>query len=194
MKIIGITGPTGAGKTTALRALQALGAEIIDADAVYHGLLATNRALNSDLQARFPAAYVGEVLDRKALGNVVFRDPAALAELNRIIIPYINAETDRLIAHARAAGLPGVGLDAINLIGSGMEALCDTTVAIVAPDELRVRRIMVRDSIDETYARARIAAQQPCSYYAEHCHHTLVNDGDQTAFAQEAHALFAALL
>ncbi|MCD8144408.1 MAG: threonylcarbamoyl-AMP synthase [Oscillospiraceae bacterium] len=194
MKLIGITGPTGAGKTTALRELTALGAEIIDADAVYHELLSSSRELNSALKARFPSAYRGETLDRKALGNIVFHDESALADLDGIILRYVNAETDRRIEAARESGLPGVGIDAINLIGSGIDERCDATVAIVAPDELRVSRIMARDGISEEYARSRINAQKPCSFYAAHCGFVLENDGDEAAFAQQARELFTALL
>ncbi len=194
MKLIGITGPTGAGKTTALRELIALGAEIIDADAVYHQLLASDQSLNDELCARFPSVYVEGVLDRKALGNIVFHDETALADLNRITIYYVNRETTRRIEAARAAGRIGVGLDAINLIGSDMAQLCDATVAIVAPDALRIPRIMARDNISEEYARSRIAAQKPCAYFSEHCDHTLENDGDPADFARRANELFTLLL
>ena len=84
MKRIGITGPTGAGKTTALQALAELDAHIIDADAVYHALLESSATLRAELTARFgPSILDGEGrVNRKALGGVVFGDPAALAELN----------------------------------------------------------------------------------------------------------------
>ena len=80
MKVIGITGPTGAGKTTALNALRSLGGQIIDADAVYHDLTRSSPALRAELEARFGPVYNGETLDRKKLGAVVFQDQKALAE------------------------------------------------------------------------------------------------------------------
>ena len=80
MKVIGITGPTGAGKTTALNALRSLGGQIIDADAVYHDLTRSSPALRAELEARFGPVYNGETLDRKKLGVVVFQDQKALAE------------------------------------------------------------------------------------------------------------------
>lgn len=102
MKRIGITGPTGAGKTTALQALVELDAHIIDADAVYHALLESSATLRAELTARFgPSILDGEGrVNRKALGGVVFGDPAALAELNAITHRFILAEIDR-------AGPPG---------------------------------------------------------------------------------------
>ena len=84
MKVIGITGPTGAGKTTALNALRSLGGQIIDADAVYHDLTRSSPALRAELEARFGPVYNGETLDRKKLGAVVFQDQKALADLNAI--------------------------------------------------------------------------------------------------------------
>ena len=194
MKLIGITGPTGAGKTTALNELTALGAELIDCDAVYHELLESSEEMNGALKARFPAAYVEGKLDRKRLGNVVFRDKAALAELSRITVYYINEEINRRIEAARTAGLPGVGVDAINLIGSGIEERCDATVAIVAPAEFRVKRIMARDGISEEYAWNRIKSQQPNSYFEAHCDYVLRNDSTAEEFAAKARALFLNLL
>lgn len=194
MKLIGITGPTGAGKTTALRQLTALGAELIDCDAVYHELLEHSREMNEALERHFPAAYVDGKLDRRRLGDVVFRDKVALAQLSELTLPYINEEINRRVEAARDAGLPGVGVDAINLIGSGIEKRCDATVAIVAPAEFRVKRIMARDGISEEYAWNRIMSQQPNSYFEANCDYVLDNNGTAGEFSAKARALFTALL
>lgn len=133
MKVIGITGPTGAGKTTALNALRSLGGQIIDADAVYHDLTRSSPALRAELEARFGPVYNGETLDRKKLGAVVFQDQKALADLNAITHKYVAQETARRIASARQAGVPAVGIDAIALLESPLAAYCDRTLAITAP-------------------------------------------------------------
>lgn len=108
MKVIGITGPTGAGKTTALGALEELGAVVIDCDAVYHRLLAESAPLRAALTGRFGPGILGldGGVDRKKLGNVVFNDPAALADLNAITHRFVMEEVDRAIARAEAEGRP----------------------------------------------------------------------------------------
>lgn len=193
MLVIGITGPTGAGKTTALNALTALGGRIVDADAVYHQLTATSPALRRELEARFGPVYAGGDLDRKKLGQVVFQDPQALADLNAITHKYVAQETRRQIDEARQAGAPAVGIDAIALLESPLAAYCDCTVAVTAPEELRVKRIMAREGISEEYARLRVEAQKPSAWFQEHCDYTLENTEADTpeTFAQRARTFFA---
>ncbi len=196
MKVIGITGPTGAGKTTALNALRSLGGQIIDADAVYHDLTRSSPALRAELEAQFGPVYNGETLDRKKLGAVVFQDQKALADLNAITHKYVAQETARRIAAARQAGVPAVGIDAIALLESPLAAYCDRTLAITAPEELRVKRIMAREGISEDYARMRVAAQKPSAWFQAHCDDTLESTETDTVetFSQRARALFQQML
>ena len=132
MKRIGITGPTGAGKTTALGVLTDLGAHIIDADAVYHRLLEESGPLRAALAERFgPSILTPEGrIDRKALGNVVFGDPEALDELNTITHRFIGEEIHRQLTQAERDGRPAAAVDAIALIESGLGEGCDAVVGI----------------------------------------------------------------
>lgn len=193
MVVIGITGPTGAGKTTALNALTALGGRIIDADAVYHQLTASSPDLRRELEERFGPVYANGDLDRKKLGQVVFQDPQALADLNAITHKYVARETRRQIDAAKEAGAPAVGIDAIALLESPLADYCDCTVAVTAPEELRIRRIMAREGISEDYARLRVEAQKPSAWFQEHCDYTLENTEADTpeTFAQRARVFFA---
>lgn len=198
MKIIGITGPTGAGKTTALRALADLGACVIDADAVYHRLLEESAPMREALTARFGASILddGGKIDRKRLGNLAFGDPAALADLNAITHRFVEEEIARLEAQAAREGRPAVAIDAIALIESGVADRCDAVVGVLAPRELRVKRIMAREGIPEDYARRRVEAQREDEFYRTSCGYLLENngEGDEAAFADRARTLFAQLL
>lgn len=192
MTIIGITGPTGAGKTTALRELEKLGGAIVDCDAVYHELLESDIALQNELEQAFgPLKGERGAFDRKKLGGVVFRDPAALKQLDAIVWPYIGRAVDVRLEQARQQGRPCAAVDGITLIESGLGARCDTTVAVLAPVEERVRRICLREGISEDYARARVSAQKQDDYFRANCDHILMNDCAQAEeFALRAKTLF----
>lgn len=175
MIVFGITGPTGSGKTTALQCIANKGGAVLDLDAVYHGLLKTDKNLIGELDARFPGVIVDGELDRKALGNIVFADQNALMDLNAITGKYIMAETDRLLAEAKEQGRPMAAIDAINLLESNLPFRCDYVLAVTAPVDIRVQRLMARDNISEEYARLRISAQHSNEYYEELCDYTLRN-------------------
>lgn len=196
MIVIGITGPTGAGKTTALHQIEKLGGAVVDCDAVYHRLLKSNTALQSALCNRF--GDIGDAnggIDRKALGGVVFGDAKALADLDAIVKPYIAAAVEGALSTAREQGRRLAAVDGITLIESGLGERCDTTVAVLAPVEDRVRRICAREGIGEEYARARVAAQKSDAFFRANCDHVLLNDfADPEQFAQGARAVFEQLL
>ena len=178
--ILGITGGTGCGKTTLLKEIEGLGGRILDCDAIYHGLLATDRELLGAIEARFPGVAADGGLDRKKLGSIVFSDPDALLDLNRITHSAVKREVI-----ARLEAKPALAaIDAIALVEGGLAELCDLTVAVTAPEAVRVRRLMARDGIAEEYARARIAAQKPESYFAQRCDFVLHNDDGLEEFRE----------
>lgn len=188
--IIGITGGTGCGKTTALEVIAQLGGMILDCDAIYHDLLRTNRDLLRQIAARFPGTVENSQLLRKKLGQVVFSDPQALSDLNGI--------THRFVCQAVEETLktkpPLAAIDAIALVESGLSRLCDVTVAVTAPVDVRVARLMVRDRIPESYARARIAAQPSEDFFRTHCDYVLENNGTAQEFREKCLAFFSGLV
>ena len=108
-----------------------------------------------------------------ALGLIVFQDAEKLASLDAIVCAHVPRECARRMAESNAKL---IGLDAIKLIECGLGAICDVTVAVTAPEEVRVRRIMARDGITEDYARSRVAAQQSAEYFRARCDREFVND------------------
>lgn len=196
MTIIGITGPTGAGKTTVLNVLTDMGGVILDCDAVYHELTCSCEPMRQELAGRYgDDIFDGDgQLRRKVLGAIVFEDEHALTDLNEITHRYVYQAVERVIAHAEKAGSPAVAIDAIALLESGLGALCDVTVAVTADDELRVRRIMARDNISEAYARKRVEAQKPSRWFEERCTYTLRNDGDPSELETRARKLFETMI
>lgn len=196
MIVIGITGPTGAGKTTVLNVLRELGGAVADCDGVYHELLSTSVPMREELAARFGPGIFDENGDlrRKELGAIVFGDPDALADLNAITHRHIVSELERRIAQAEGEGRPAIALDAVALLESGAGTLCGTTIAVTAPEELRVGRIMAREGIGEDYARARVKAQKPSAWFEERCAHTLRNEGEKASLEKQARELFKSIL
>ena len=175
---IGITGGSGSGKTTLLQCIAERDGLILDCDAIYHRLLTEDPALLAAIEARFPGVTENSQLQRKKLGNIVFSDEKALSDLNKITHTAVKDEVLRQLS----AGPKLAAIDAIALFEGDLAALCDVTVAVTAPLEDRVARLMARDGITEEYARQRIAAQRSDAEFSALCSHTLENNGDICAF------------
>ena len=187
--ILGITGGTGCGKTTLLNCIAERGGLILDCDAIYHDLLRTDPALLSAIEARFPGSVENGALQRKKLGNLVFSDEKALEDLNAITHGAVKAEVLR-----RLTGKPKLAaIDAIGLFEGGLATLCDITVAVTAPEEARIQRLMVRDGIGRDYAKRRIAAQKSAEWFRERCDYCLENNGTQADFQKTSLAFLRKL-
>ena len=141
--IIGITGGTGCGKTTLLEVISQLGGLVLDCDAIYHRLLQTDETLLSAIENRFPGTVENGTLQRKKLGAIVFADKQALSDLNQITHSAIKNEVVRLLDQKPKLA----AIDAIGLFESGINELCQLTVAVTAPEAVRIRRLIARDGI-----------------------------------------------
>ena len=193
MTVIGITGPTGAGKTTALEVLAEMGFEVVDCDALYYELLRSDEELRRALRNAFGEVFLPDgSLDRRAVARRVFGDRLELAKLNGIVFPAMSAAVERKIGNCSQKGL---AIDAVNLIESGMGRLCRATVAVTASPDVRLRRIMARDGLTEDQARARMAAQKSADWYGDNCSFLLENRGeDRDAFAEMVRSFFQNLM
>ena len=179
--ILGITGGTGCGKTTLLNVIRDAGGLVLDCDAIYHDLLTRDDALLSAIDARFPGVVENGRLLRKKLGAIVFADKQALEDLNAITHGAIRQEVLRQLE-----GSPKLAaIDAIALFESGLAELCDVTVAVTAPREDRVTRLMARDNISREYAESRIDAQHGDGWFRQRCSHILENNDTQVHFQEK---------
>jgi dephospho-CoA kinase len=155
--VIGLTGPIASGKSTIADMLRQRGAEVIDADRVYRCLLTPGSTLWQQVGERFGPAIIGSDgdIDRVALASIVFADPEALGDLDRITHPAVVAEIRARIAQSNA---PLIVLEAVKLVQSGLASDVDALWFVTAESETRLHRLMARSGMDETRARARIAA------------------------------------
>jgi L-threonylcarbamoyladenylate synthase len=177
--ILGITGGSGCGKTTLLELIREQGGVVFDCDKIYHELLIKDADMLETLVQRFPDAFENGSLNRKKLGQIVFSDSKALADLNKITHSAVKQELLRRFPAAPSL----IAIDAIGLFEGELAELCDMTVAVTAPEDVRIRRLIARDGITEEYARKRIHAQHDNAWFREHCDHVLENCGELDAFA-----------
>ena len=169
MRIIGLTGGIACGKSTVSKALRALGAAIIDADALAHELSQPNQPIFNAYVERFGREIVtaGGTLDRATIAARVFSDPAVRAEVDAVTHPLIRTAAEERLCAARAAEKRAAVLDVPLLFEAGWDTLADEVWVVALPAEEQIARLLARDkTMSEGEARARISAQMPL---AEKC-------------------------
>jgi len=195
MYIIGITGGTGAGKSSAVKALQALGAVALDCDAIYHEVLLNNKEMKNEIETQFNNVSFNGEISREKLSEIVWNNPGSLRKLNAITHKYMDIEINNRISTLKQQNVNTVVIDAIALIESGQNNKCDIVVGVVAPKEDRLSRIIQRDNLTKEHALKRINAQQPESFYHENCDHIFENAyNSETEFEARCRDFFEVLL
>ena len=179
MLVIGLTGPSGAGKGEVGRIFSAYGIPVIDADNVYHRLLLPPSSCLKELTEEFGGEILtptGE-LDRKKLSAIVFASPAALQTLNHIAHRYVMEEIRRQLELLRRTGARAAVLDAPQLFEAVADKDCGTIISVLADKGIRLERIMARDKIDAESAMRRINAQRSDDYFRTRSDYVIENNG-----------------
>ncbi len=175
--VVGLTGQTGSGKTTLCTYLSELGYPVINCDSIARRVVEPGTPCLSELVEVFGKEILtpGSGLDRRKLASIVFADKTKLEKLNRVINPYIFEKIKHTIEQYRKYGEKLVVLDAPTLFESGADQFCDVTISIIAPRDIRQRRIMQRDGLTVREAENRMNSQNDDYYYMRRSDHVITN-------------------
>jgi len=178
-RLVAVTGGIASGKSAVSRWFERRGHALVDADRVAHGLYAPGTDLNGSIVAAFGPSVRGPegAIDRKALGALVFADPAALARLDALVHPAARQELSRIVDRAEAEGSRTVLEMALLSRWPAMARRFDAVVGVSAPRDLRRDRLMERNGLSREEAESRLARQEPEEVLLGCATWTVVNDG-----------------
>jgi len=173
--IFGLTGGSGCGKTTVGEEFKKLGADIVDCDIIARNITKKGSKCLFELAEAFGGDIIDEAgnLKRKALGDIVFSDKNKLQMLNDITHKYICDDCLKMIEQSKRSI---IGIDGAVIIGSAVEKLCKSMVSVVSGNEIRQKRIMLRDEITEKQASERINSQKSNTFYIENSDFVIYNN------------------
>ncbi len=189
--VVGLTGPTGSGKSEVARVWKDQHFPMIDADVLARRVVEPGQPALEELVAEFSEDILHEdgTLNRRQLAKRAFATPEDTAKLNAITHPRIIDLSNNILMQFEQMRERIAVIDAPLLFESGMEAICDLTVAVVAPAAMRLERIRQRDELTEAQAKARMSAQQEEDYYTTRASITLRNEGDLAQLRRQAEEL-----
>lgn len=192
MRVIGLTGNIGCGKSAVAGMLRRLGADFVDADTIVHELLAAGTPVTAQVVRRFGEAVLKPdgAVDRPALARIVFADPRALRDLERITHPAVRKVIDHRLATSTA---PVVVIEAIKLLESGLHLLCDQVWVVTCPEETQVERLVASRGMLREDALRRIRAQPPQAEKVARADVVIDNGGDLEQTWQQVKAAWERL-
>ncbi len=188
MKIIGVTGVSGSGKTTFVSLLNL---KVIDADKIARQVVKKGEKCLDDLVVGFGKEILLEngELNRKKLAEIAFSSKQNTLKLNEITHPYIDEKIKEEIEIYRNQNEKAIVLDAPQLFEAGCEKFCDLTVALLADKNTRLKRIVERDKISKEAALLRINSALPDSFFEKNCDIVIINNGTRDKLQKEAKKL-----
>ena len=184
VKVIGLTGMSGAGKSTACKTFKAEGFDVIDCDLICREIVEKGKPCLHEITEAFGNTVLNDdgSLNRAETGGIIFSDNKKRNLLNGIMYPYVSYIVIKAII-SRDKGY--TILDAPTLFESGIDSICDSIVSIVADKEVLLERIMTRDSINREQAESRLASQHDTGYFSERSDHLIANNGSSEEFLSE---------
>lgn len=192
IRVVGLTGPTGAGKSTVAEAWREMGVPVIDTDLLARRVVEPDSPCLKELVDTFSPEILNKdgTLNRASLARKAFSSPKGAAKLNAITHPAILTLTQQLLEQTADEGQAVAVVDAPLLFEAGFDQICHHIVAVTAPAEDRLARIMVRDGLTEEAAKLRMKAQQPDGFYCRDEVSVIHNTGDRVALRRQAEELW----
>lgn len=184
-KIIGLTGQSGAGKSTVLSCFEQSGIRVFNADLAVKEIYESGSACLKAVAAEFGADIItpGQVLNRRLLAQRAFSSRENTQKLNSLVHPFVTALLLRKIKETKPKVLI---VDAPQLFESNLDAVCDVIISVVADEETRLHRICERDGIDEHQARMRLSAQLDEKFFRDNSDFIIVNNADKASLLKKA--------
>lgn len=187
--LIGITGGIGSGKSVLCDVARDMGFYVISADKIGHDILRKGSSAYNEVVEIFGEGILSEngEIDRKKLGRLVFSDKEKLMLLNKMTHKRITEEICDIISSRRGEVIV---LEAAILHESGLSEKCDVVIAVVAPENVRLQRILKRDLLSQPEAVQRIRSQKSNDFYRKNADYTIQNNGDMEKLIAEGTKIF----
>ncbi len=195
MKIIGLTGNSGSGKTTASEFFKNAGFMVIDCDKLAREVVEKGQECLFELVDFFGEQILSDdgTLNRKELASMAFSSSEKTQKLNEITHKYITQKVHNLIQEYKLQGCSCVIVDAPVLYESGLDRICDLVVAVTADENVRVARLVCRDNITQNEAKQRFKRQKSLEFFEQNADFVITNNSDKESFKKDIEQIITKL-